>query len=454
MTTKPKKLLIENGTVITLGEKNQVIQNCSVLIEENLIKDFGPSHKFQKIQVDKKIDAKNKIVMPGFICGHHHFYSTFARGISVPGKPAKNFVEILEKLWWRLDNVLDLEDIYFSAIVAMIECIKNGTTTVIDHHESQCSQEGSLDQIEKASKQIGLRTSLCLGVSDRYARGKEGLEETEGFLKKVQAESGSKNTPVVLGMVGLHASFTVSDKTLKEAGDISKKYNTGIHIHCAEDIVDQNDSLKKYNVRVVERLKKFDVLGPKTILVHCVHIDEKEMNLISESQTNVVHNPESNMNNAVGCADVLKMLKKGINVGLGTDGMSSNMISQARVAYLLQRHFNRDPRVGFVESVRMLLENNSIIVDRISDGKWKVGEIKSGFLADVIVVDYNPPTPINEENFSSHLIFGIVNSPVDTVIVNGKIVMQNKKFITVNEEEILQISREISRKLWDKFLNE
>ncbi|MDI6641464.1 MAG: putative aminohydrolase SsnA [Elusimicrobiota bacterium] len=440
--------LLCNGTVVT---PSAVIENGGVLFEDGIIKDVGNTDdvrsKVFRTSEDrihlKIIDARKRIILPGFINTHHHLYSTFARGMYIPGRPARNFVEILKKLWWKLDKTLTAEDIYYSSLIPLIECVKNGTTTIIDHHESQGFQIGSLDEIQKAVEKIGIRACLCFGTSDRYNRGKEGLEENERFIKKV-------SSPLICAMVGLHAGFTVNNDTLERSVEIAKKYNVGIHIHCAEDIADENDSIRKYRMRVVERLKKFNALGPKTILAHCIHINEKEMKIVKETRTNVVHNPESNMNNAVGCADILRMLKKGIVVGLGTDGMSSDMLAQMRCAYLIHRHNKKDPRVAFCEAPTMLLENNSKIVEQIFG--YKIGKIEKGATADLIVLDYIPPTPLTKDNFYGHLIFGMVDAAVDTVICNGKVLMKEKKLESISEELICEKSRELSLKFWKRIM--
>ncbi len=448
-------ILIEKGTVITLGKEIKVIQDGAVYIEGNAIKEVGKIEEVKsKVQSPKAkvIDAKGKIVMPGLINTHHHLYSTFARGMAIPGEPAKNFVEILEKLWWPLDKTLNKEDIYYSALIPLIECVRNGTTTIIDHHESQAYQLGGLDELEKAAKEIGIRSCLCLGISDRYDKGKEGLKESERFLKKVQSPKSKVQSQdnLISGMVGLHASFTVNDDTVEKAVELARKYDVGIHVHCAEDKADEEDSVKKYGKRVVERFKDKGVLGPKSILVHGVHLDGKEMDILKETETNLVHNPESNMNNAVGWADVLKMLEKGVMVGLGTDGMSSDMLSQMRCAYLIARNERKDPRVAFMEAPKMLLENNPEIVSQVASF-GKLGEISVGSLADVILIDYLPPTPLNENNFLGHLIFGLVDATIDTTIVNGKILMKNKSLVGINEEKITAKSRELAQKLWSRF---
>jgi putative selenium metabolism protein SsnA len=440
------RLAIENGLIVTMDKERRILKRGNVVIVDGKIvsvENVGKSSGGR--QADEVIDATDKIVMPGLICAHHHLYSTFARGMAIPGEPAKNFVGILEKLWWKLDNTLTKEDIYYSSLIPLIECVKNGTTTIIDHHESQSFQKGSMDEIARAVEEVGIRASLCLGTSDRYGKGKEGLEENERFLSLLN----SRPSQLVKGMVGLHAAFTVNDDTLDESVRLAKKFGAGVHVHCAEDKADQDENLKKYNMRVIERLNSHGALGDKSIAVHCVHVNEEEMDILKATGTNVVHNPESNMNNAVGCADVLGMMGKGIEVGLGTDGMSSDMLSQMRCAYLIHRHVKKDPRVAFLEAPTMLLNNNPKIIKRVAG--WRVGEISEGALADIILIDYLPPTILNENNFLGHLIFGLVDATVDTTICNGKILMKDKKLVGLDEKSITQKTTQLASELWKRF---
>lgn len=435
--------LVCNGTVIT---PSKVIGNGAVLFHDGVIEAVGSDKEVRRHNTArlKIIDAGNKIILPGFINAHHHLYSTFARGMAVPGAPAKNFPQILKKLWWKLDNELTTEDVYFSALVPLLESVRNGVTTIIDHHESQGLQIGVLDILRQAVERTGIRAALCLGTSDRYHKGWEGVVENARFLGELRR----KPSRLVCGMVGLHAAFTVSDETLAASVAVAEEYGAGLHVHCAEDLADQKDSLKKYGMRVVPRLKKFAALGKKTLLVHGVHVDEKEMELIRASGSRVIHNPESNMNNAVGCADVLRMMGKRITVGLGTDGMSSDMLAQMRCAYLLQRHERRDPRLAFAEAPAMLLENNAVIVGQLF-GK-KLGRLAVGAPADIAILDYVPPTPLGPGNFLGHLLFGMVDAAVDTVICDGRVLLRGKKFVAIDEERICARSRELAAGFWKR----
>ena len=237
-------------------------------------------------------------------------------------------------------------------------------------------------------------------------------------------------------------------KRLRNALALPKDAGVGCHVHVAEDAADREDSIKKYGMPTVNRLNKMGASGEKSLFIHCVHVDDSEMDIIAATKTAVVHNPELNMNNAVGVTKILEMLKKGILVGLGTDGMSSDMLAQMRCAYLLHRLANHDPRVAFMEAPQMLLQNNAEICER--QFGLKLGEIAEGRPADLAIIDYQPPTPISAANFLGHLIFGLVDATVDTTVCKGKILMQNKKILVLDEERIAARSRELAPKMWKR----
>ncbi len=433
----------ENGIVVTLEKENRVLWDATVVVDGERIVAVGYAAAMkQRFPEAEVVDCSGKIILPGFICTHHHFYSTMARGMSIPGEPAANFVEILERLWWKVDRALSDEDITLSAQVPLIECIRNGTTTVIDHHASPGHRDGSLDLIENAVRQAGIRASLCYEVSDRNVMA-GGMQENERFIKKVGQGDGQ-----IAAMMGLHASFTLSDATIEKCVGIAQAANVGCHIHVAEDAADREDSLAKYHVPTVKRLEKLGVAGEKSIFVHCVHIDESEMDILADTRTNVVHNPESNMNNAVGVTPLLKLLHKGVLVGLGTDGMGSDMLAQMRCAYLLHRLANHDPRVAFLEAPQLLLQNNAEIALR--QFGLRLGEIAEGRPADLAIIDYQPPTPLSEANFLGHLIFGLVDAVVDTTVCKGKILMRGKQIVSMDEERIARRSRELAPLMWKR----
>ncbi|HVP09565.1 MAG TPA: putative aminohydrolase SsnA [Phycisphaerae bacterium] len=440
------KIIISNGTIVTLGNPLRVIPDGAVLIAGNLIEKVGPRGE---IRADgaKTIDAAGGLVMPGFINAHMHLYSTFACGISLKTPPPSNFVEILERLWWKLDKALALEDVRYSAVVVLARCLKAGTTTIIDHHASPHAVRGSLDTIAKASLEVGVRSCLCYELSDRDGPeiAQQGIDENVAFIKACR----QKKDPMLAGLFGLHASMTIGPETMARAVEASKGLGTGFHVHTSESRFDPEDSLAKYGKRVVNRLADAGVLGDKTICAHCIHLDDAEVALLRDTHTNVVHNPQSNMNNAVGAANVLKMLSQGVLVGLGSDGMTANMFDEMRCANLIHKHVAADPRVAFLEAARMLIENNAAIASKYFP--HPVGALAPGHLADVIVLDYDPPTPLSADNFLGHLVFGLPNARVTTTIVDGRVRLESGRVLGIDEHEVAARSRELAAAMWKRF---
>jgi len=440
-------LIIGNGRVITRDEKNPYIENGAVVIKDNTIIAVGEySLLKEKYKEEEFIDAKGKVIMPGIINTHMHIYSAFARGMAGKGPAPKNFTDILENLWWRLDKGLTLEDTKYSAYTTYLDCIKNGVTTVFDHHASPYSVEGSLFTIGDAAKELGVRTCLCYETSDRDGEEilKAGIKENINFIKKYN----NVNEDMLKGMFGMHAAFTLSDKSLDMCREAMEGLDAGYHIHTSEGIDDLYDSLRNHGKRVVERLMDFDILSDKTIAVHCVHVNSREMEILKQTNTNVVHNPESNMGNAVGCSPVLEFIKRGINVGLGTDGYTSDMMESMKVGNIIHKHNLCDPNVGFNEVSSMAFDNNRKISSKYFNKE--VGALKEGAYGDVIIVDYNPLTPLNENNINGHIIFGMSGRCVTDTIINGKVVMRNRVINTVDEEKIFSKSRELAQKLWER----
>jgi cytosine/adenosine deaminase-related metal-dependent hydrolase len=374
----------------------------------------------------ERIDCSGKYVTKSFAVGHHHVYSALARGMGAPKKNPENFVEILEYIWWNLDKCLDLEMIEYSALTTAMACAKAGSTFVIDHHASPNAIKGSLEIIAKAFDQVGVSHLLCYEITDRDGDEKtqKGLLETEKYLQKHQ------------GLVGLHASFTVSDTTLKKAVELSEKYHSGIHIHVAEDKADQEHSEKNYGKRVVERLHDFGVLeSSKTILGHGLHLSENERRLIAASKAWMVQNMESNLNNKVGLFHAQGL---GDRIMLGTDGMHSDMLQSAKAAFFVgQQSDTIDYTTAYqrFRNVHHYLNSNNFAGD---------GE------NNLVVLDYDTPTAFHQDNFLGHFLFGLNSNHIKHVISNGEIIVKDRKIQKVDETEILNISRLLSEKLWAK----
>ena len=439
------KLVIKNITIATLGETNQVLKNQNIVIENGIIKSIESIIDLNEYSGYEIIDGKNRLALPGFINTHTHYYSSFARGLT-KADPSQNFSEILENMWWRLDKKLSLEDCYYSALVSNIDAIKNGTTTLIDHHASPNAVTGSLFKIKDAVMDSGLRASLCYELSDRDGKNisQKGIDENISFIKDTMQENSNK----IKALFGMHASFTIDDSTMERASIEGLEIGAGFHIHCAEDISDQQITQNKFKKSVIERLSDFKLLGPKTILAHGIHLSDHELDLVRDSDSIIVHNPQSNMNNAVGFLNIFKVLNKGILLGLGTDAMTTNMLEELRSAIWAHKLASKNPSAAFVECTQLLVENNKKIIDRYFQG---LGEIKVGNQADIIIYDYNAPTPITSDNFYGHLVFGLAAHRPNTTIVDGEVLMKDFKLTKLDEEKIMAKSRECALKLWHRF---
>lgn len=438
-------MIIGNGKLITNDAENNFYDNGAVLVRGNIIEEVGNFEDLKKAYPEEEIvDVKGNVIMPGMICAHSHIYSAYARGMGV-SKPTVDFFTVLENLWWALDKKLTLEDVKLNAYTTYIESIRNGVTTLIDHHAGPNSVTGSLFTIADAAKELGIRTSLCYEVSDRD--GKEialkGIKENVDFIKACQKDD---NGDMIKGLFGMHASFTISDDTLYKAREAMEGVYNGYHIHVAEGIEDEYDSLKKHGKRVVERLHDFDILGERTLAVHCVHANPREIDIIKATNTNVVHNPESNMNNAVGCPPVKYMLDKGIVVGLGTDAYTNDMFESMKVANILQAHHLCDPTVGFMETINMQFKNNPIILSKYFNRP--LGVIEKGAYADLITLKYDPLTPLNANSWYGHSLFGFNGGIVQDNMINGKFVMRGREILNVDTAEIMAKSRERAAKIW------
>ncbi len=451
METKSPALVITNANLITWENPNRVLENQAIYIVGDQIADIGAQAKIVACYPDaKQLDADGKYVMPGNICAHTHFYGALARGMAIPEPAPKEFLEILQKLWWPLDKSLGLEDVKTSAGVMLVDAIKHGTTTLFDHHASPNAIEGSLDTIAEMVSVSGLRAVLCYEVTDRDGRerAQAGIEENLRFLKRCSVDclEGGR----VTGTFGLHASLTLSDETLDACRQLVP-IEVGFHIHGAEHEVDQYDSLMKSGMRVVDRLHKHGILGPDTIVAHAVHIDARETALLAETGTWVTHQPRSNMNNGVGVAQVESMLRAGVKVGLGTDGFSHAMWEEFKAAYLLHKVWNRDPRrMSGKDVIQVGVYNNANLACRYFPGAV-IGELIPGAYADLIFVDYHPSTPLSPENLPWHILFGFHESMVTTTIVAGDVLMHNRKLLTLDEEAITAHARELAPQVWERY---
>lgn len=434
-------LIVENGTVITRDSNLPLIHNGAVAISGDVITDVGTTAEMRsKYGSAERIDVDGKVIMPGLINAHHHIYSSLARGMTAP--PSRDFTAILENLWWRLDKALTLEDVKYSAYTTLIGCISAGVTTVFDHHASLGAIEGSLEVIRQVASELGIRISLCFEVSDRLGAdvADRSIRENADFIRS------PKKAGMESALFGLHASFTLSDSTLDKC--VAESGGAGFHVHTAEGKCDNEFCRAQHGQSVVERLNAHGILNEKSLAIHCIHVNKSDMDTLLQSGVTVVHNPQSNMGNAVGASPIVEMHKLGIPLGMGTDGYTNDVLESLKTANLLQKHQLGDPSVCWTEPPEMLIDGNRKIVKRQFD--IDTGILRKGAKADVIVLDYKPFTELNENNINSHMHFGMYGACTETVIIDGRVIMRDRLIAGVDKDEIFAKSRETASKLWKR----
>ncbi len=437
-------MIIGNGPVITNDPANPFVADGAVVVQGDSIVAVGPAAEIRAAHPGQEmVDVGGRVIMAGLVNAHTHAYSAYARGMAVH-QPTRDFTQILENLWWRLDRLLTLEDVELNAGTTFIESIRNGVTTVFDHHSSPNAVSGSLQTMADAAGDIGIRTSLCYETSDRDGAGvfAAAIEENTSFMKKVNA--GEQD--MVKGLFGLHASFTLSEKSLDTACAAKEGIAGGFHVHVAEGANDEPDSLARHGKRIVQSFDDHGILGPETIAAHCIHADPDELELLKATDTTVVHNPHSNMGNAVGVAPVVDMLARGLRVGLGTDAYTADILASAQVAKILQSDHLGDPTVGFGQALQLAFVNNPKICAQYF--RKDLGVLKAGAYADLIAVDYRPFTPLSAESAGGHILFGMSGSQVNDTMVNGAWVMRDRVILTVDEAAIFARSTQRAPRLW------
>ena len=405
------------------------VKECHLKVEEGAEGglSFPPSVLAGPGSKDRIMDCKGKLVTKSFGCGHHHIYSTLARGMPAPAKVPQNFTEILEYVWWHLDKRLDRAMIESSALAAAIHCAKNGVTFVIDHHASPFAAAGALHTVAEAFDRVGISHMLCYELSDRdgEASTKEALEETDSFL------AGGRQ-----GHVGLHASFTVGDGLLKTAIRLAQKHNTGVHVHVAEDMADQKHCQETYGMRVIERYAKAGLLElPDSILCHCLFLDENEKKLLKGSGVWVAECVESNLNNNVGATGYDWIMDR---VMLGTDGLHSDMIRSAKAAFLVGQSLEGIGYDAVYERFRA--------VHRYAAQAGAKGDGDN----NLVIMDYDSPTELTSDNFYGHFLFGLEPRHVQSVIARGRVIVENRKVTGVDEAEVLAEAKARGKLLWEK----
>ena len=438
-------IMFGNGVVVTRDAQRPLINGGAVAVgDDGLISALGPTQKLRREYPGAHfVDARGGLIMPGLINLHHHAYYTLARGLTPRPGAGKGLPALLEGRWWRLDRAMNLEDVYHGAAAAFLECVRSGVTTVFDHHASYGAVTGSLSEISRAADELGLRACLCYEVSDREGESKcrAAIQENVDFIR----EASRRGDGMRCGMMGMHAGFTLSDRTL-EACMEALPATSGCHIHVAECLEDTTHSLQTYGKSVVRRLRERGVLGRKTLAAHCIHLNWEDVQILRETDTAVIHCPRSNMCNAAGAADVTEYSRARVGLGLGTDGEAADMLGELAAASALCRHSSQNPDAGFEELPRALFTSNAAFANRFFE--TPLGVLKPGAAGDVIVLDYRPLTPLTAENLDLHLLAAAGTARVSTTAAAGKLLMEYGVLLCADEEKLLDGARKQTADLW------
>jgi 5-methylthioadenosine/S-adenosylhomocysteine deaminase len=441
------ELLVNNGVIVTMDNQRRILEDQSVAIKNGHIDEIGKAADLKRKYASAEvIDASGRIVMPGIICSHSHLYGILLRGAVLRTVPPSDFTQILQRIWWPVDEALTFEDAYASALVASVEFAKAGVTTFADTYSGPNSISGVLDHIARAVDEVGIRGFVAFEATERHSKeeGFKGTQENVRFAQKSSSNSKSKARP----LFSLHASFTVSDELIEQVKELADKYHVPITIHVSEGLGDLHHNLENYGKRTVERLRDLELVGPNVILAHCVNVSMREIDIIAETHTGIAHNPMSNMLNAVGVAPILRMLEKKVNVGLGNDGYIFDMFENMRTTYLLHRVHHRDPNAVDPYTV---LEMATINGAKLYGMEKEVGSIEPGKKADIIIIKPTIlPTPLNANTVVGHLIHTIDGDDVEHVLVDGAPVVRNRRLLTFNEGKAQSISQSAAAKLWNR----
>jgi putative selenium metabolism protein SsnA len=425
-------MILRNGVVVTLDPRD--VERTDLRIEGDAIVERGPA--LAPVAGEEVLDLEGALVLPGLVNAHTHLYSALARGMPGPDERPRSFVEILEKVWWRLDRAHEEESVHVSGLVGAIEAARSGTTALFDHHASPSFVTGSLATLRRALEQVGLRSVLCYETTDRngLAGRDAGIEENRAFL-------AGGPTALTRGVVGAHASFTLSDESLERLAGVVRDANSSLHVHVAEDRADVEDCGVRSGTGLVERFRRHGLLARRTLLVHGVHLSEPELRDAQASGAWLVHCPRSNMNNAVGHAPTVAFRR----AALGTDGLDEDLLAEARAAFLKMRDAGRAD--AFAAAFEMLAGGHRLAAAFFG---LPLGRLDAGAPADLVVLDYRPPTPLSAENLAGHLLFGLDRSHVRSTMVAGRFVLRDRRVTTVDEAAVLARARGVAGRLWER----
>ena len=425
-------MLLQNALLVSLDPPH--VEAGDLRVEGPRIAERG--RRLEPQAGEEVVDLADRIVMPGLVNAHTHLYGSLARGMPPPDPPPRTFVEILDRVWWRLDRALDEDSVYVSGLAGAAEAALSGTTLLLDHHASPGFVRGSLATLARATEEVGLRSVLCYEVTDRHGPEgtRDGLEENVAFHRDHQSE-------LTRGMVGGHASLTLSEQSLNGLAAAVGETGTSLHIHVAEDLADLDDCRNRYGLTLLERLDHHGLIASRSVMAHCVHLTEGEIDQVHRMGGWIAHNPRSNMNNAVGHARAGSMKR----AALGTDGIDQDMFAEARACHLKLRDVGWDDAAQ--SAFGMLVGGHRLAAALFG---LPFGKLDHGGPADLLVLDYAPHTPLTAANLPGHLLFGIGRSHVESVLVAGRWVVRDRRLKAVDARGLAARARTAATGLWER----
>lgn len=432
-------IVITNTTVMQTMQPITVQNGVDVVIKDSLIEKVGKDAA-RGVKADKVFDGTDRVVIPGNVCSHHHYYSGLSRGMLIKAGPQTDFIQVLKEWWWRLDRGLDEEAVRYSSLICSLDAVMSGTTSVIDHHASPSFIKGSLDTIADGMEEVGVRGMTCYEVTNRN-RGMREVEE--GVQENYDFAVSSKKRRLVRGMIGGHALFTIPDAGLKLMGEAMRASGAGTHTHVAEGNYDQVWSHHFYNLDIIDRMDKFGMLTPNSLLAHGLWLSSDEIRKINEHGCFLVHNPRSNMNNHVGYAHKLPEIK---NLVMGTDGCGGNMFEELKIGFF--KHKDDGGPFWPAQFVEAMARGNKLF--ELYFPGCKLGRIEPGYKADLDILAYHAPTPLVAENAAGHFVWGMSSNAVESVIIDGKVVMDHRTFPGLDVPAIYAKAREVAAKVWER----
>lgn len=433
------RTLLANALLIDLDPPN--VRKGSLLVQNGtIVQILAEDATYQPVAGEETLDCTGQIIMPALVNGHTHLYSSLAPGMPPPHRKPTSFVEILDQVWWRLDSALDDESVWMSAFVGAARAALNGCGTLVDHHASPNAIPGSLDLVKDALNTVGLRGVLCYEVTDR--NGMLGAEA--GLKENARFGAANRSGGRFAGMAGAHASFTLGDTTLQRLAELADEYSVGVHIHCAEDEADVENSFRREGIGLMQRLSKYRIIRNGTILAHCTHLSEKAIAEASNAGCWIAHNARSNMNNSVGYARAA--VTGDCRLVLGTDGMDNDLFAESRVSFLKSR--DEKTAADISRWLHWISQTAACASEKLG---IRLGVLEQGAAADLMLLDYAELTPITPGNLPGHWFYGMTSAHVRSLMVAGDWVVRERDFAHPEIKSKLEDARRITERLWERY---